>query len=213
MSELGQMLTESILDFDEDEVLETVKKMKAEGITSLEIMEICKDVMEKIGKMFSEKEIFLTELIMSGELLTAVMDELGLTESSMKASSGENKGKILIGTVESDVHDIGKNIIKSLLLSEGYEVIDIGVDVPVSKFIEEVKKHKPKVVAMSGLLTIAYDSMKKTVEAFEKEGIRNDFKVIVGGGATDQNVADYAGADDFGVNAIDGVEKINDWFK
>ena len=106
-----------------------------------------------------------------------------------------------------------KNIIKSLLLSEGYEVIDIGVDVPVSKFVEEVKTHKPQVVAMSGLLTIAYDSMKKTIEAFEKEGIRKDFRIIVGGGATDQNVANYAGADDFGANAVDGVEKINEWFK
>ena len=213
MSQLGKELAESILDFDEDEVLETVKKMKSEGMTSFEIMEICKDVMDKIGKMFSNKEIFLTELIMSGELLSAVMDELGLTESSMKASSGESKGKILIGTVESDVHDIGKNIIKSLLLSEGYEVIDIGVDVPVSKFVEEVKKHEPQVVAMSGLLTIAYDSMKKTIEAFKNEGIRKNFKVIVGGGATDQQVADHVGADDFGASAVKGVEKINDWFK
>ena len=212
MNELGKALTESILDFDEDDVLENIKKMKTAGMTSLEIMEICKDAMDKIGKMFNEKEIFLTELIMSGELLTAIMDELGLTESSMQASTGESKGKILLGTVESDVHDIGKNIIKSLLLSEGFEVIDIGVDVPVSKFVEEVKKHKPQVVAMSGLLTIAYDSMKKTVEAFEKEGIRKDFKIIVGGGATDQDVANHAGADDFGVNAIDGVEKIRNWF-
>jgi len=213
MNELGKVLTESILDFDEDDVLENIKKMKAAGINSLEIMEICKDAMDKIGKMFNEKEIFLTELIMSGELLTSVMQELGLTESSMKANGGASKGKILIGTVESDVHDIGKNIIKSLLISEGYEIIDIGVDVPVSKFVEEVKNHKPLVVAMSGLLTIAYDSMKKTIEAFEKEGIRKEFKVIVGGGSTDQKVADHAGADDYGVNAVDGVEKINKWLK
>ncbi len=212
MNELGKVLTESILDFDEDDVIEAIKKMKTAGMTSLEIMEICKEAMEKIGKMFSEKEIFLTELIMSGELLTVIMDELELTEDSMKATGGESKGKILIGTVESDVHDIGKNIIKSLLLSEGFEVIDIGVDVPISKFVEEVKKHKPQVVAMSGLLTIAYDSMKKTVEALEKEGIRKDFKIILGGGATDQNVVDHAGADDFGKNAIEGVEKIRNWF-
>jgi 5-methyltetrahydrofolate--homocysteine methyltransferase len=213
MSELGKALTEAILDFDEDDVLEAVKKMKAEGMTSLEIMEICKDVMDKIGKMFSNKEIFLTELIMSGELLSAIMDELGLTDSAMKPSGGESKGKILIGTVESDVHDIGKNIIKSLLISEGFEVIDIGVDVPVNKFVEEVKMHKPQIVAMSGLLTIAYESMKKTIDAFEKEGIRKDFKVIVGGGATDQQVADHVGADDFGVSAVDGVEKIRNWLK
>lgn len=213
MSELGKELTKSILDFDEDDVLENIQKMKSAGMTSLEIMEISKDAMDKIGKMFSKKEIFLTELIMSGELLTIIIEELGLTESSMKGSGGESKGKIIIGTVESDVHDIGKNVFKTLLLSEGYEVIDIGVDVPVRTFVEEVKNHKPQVVAMSGLLTIAYNSMKKTIEAFEKEGIRKNFKVIVGGGATDQKVSDYVGADDFGANAVDGVEKINTWYQ
>ena len=212
MSELGKELTEAILDFDEDDVLEIVKKMQSSGTSSLDIMEICKDAMDKIGKMFSEKQIFLTELIMAGELLSIVMDELKLTESSLETSGGESKGKILIGTVESDVHDIGKNIIKSLLLSEGYEVIDVGVDVPVSKFVEEAKRHKPHVVAMSGLLTIAYDSMKKTIQALEKEGLRKDLKIIVGGGATDQQVADFTGADDFGASAVDGVEKIKKWF-
>jgi methanogenic corrinoid protein MtbC1 len=210
---MEQELIEAILDFDEEEVIENVKKLKEANKTPLEIMEVCKTAMDKVGKMFQEKEIFLTELIMAGELLKTIMDELKLTEDNLGSNNGPNKGKILIGTVKDDIHDIGKNIVKSLLISNGYEVKDIGEDVPINKFVEEVKAFNPQVVAMSGLLTVAYDSMKATIEAFEKAGLRNNFKVIIGGGATDKKVADYAGADDFGATAIDGVEKINKYFE
>ncbi|MHA1438619.1 MAG: cobalamin B12-binding domain-containing protein [Promethearchaeota archaeon] len=204
-------LVEAILDFDEEEVIEHVKNLKSNGKSALEIMEICKEAMEKIGKMFQEKEIFLTELIMSGEILKIIMEELNLTQEKISSQSGHSKGKILIGTVESDIHDIGKNIVKSLLLSNGYEVIDIGVDVPINKFVEEVKNNSPQVVAMSGLLTIAYDSMKKTIKAFEKAGIRDNFKIMIGGGSTDQQVCDYVGADGFGSNAVDALELLKQW--
>ena len=210
---MEQELIDAILDFDEDEVIERVKNLKEAGKTPLEIMEICKTAMDKVGKMFQEKEIFLTELIMSGELLKTIMDELELTDASLSSKDEPNKGKILMGTVKDDIHDIGKNIIKSLLISNGYEVKDIGEDVPIDKFVEEVKAYNPQVVGMSGLLTVAYDSMKATIEAFVKAGIRNKFKVIIGGGATDQKVMEYTGADDFGATAIDGVEKINKYFK
>jgi 5-methyltetrahydrofolate--homocysteine methyltransferase len=213
MGEVGKALIDAILDFDEDDVIEEVKKLKEAGKTPLKIMEVCKNAMDQVGKMFQDKEIFLTELIMSGELLNTIMGELGLTEASLGSTDGTSKGKILIGTVKDDIHDIGKNIIKSLLISNGYEVLDIGEDVPIDKFVEEVKNYNPQVVAMSGLLTVAYDSMKATIEAFEKAGIRNKFKVIIGGGATDQKVAEYAKADDFGASAIDGVEKINKYFE
>ena len=125
--------------------------------------------------------------------------------------ASEGKGKVLIGTVKDDIHDIGKNILKSLLISEGYNVVDIGVDVPIDKFVDEIKNYNPQVVAMSGLLTIAYDSMKATIEAISKAGIRDNLKIIVGGGSTDQKVAEYAGADDFGASAVDGVQKIKNW--
>lgn len=206
-----QKLVDAILDFDEDEVIEQVKQLKGAGKTPFQIMEVSKAAMDEIGRMFQEKEIFLTELIMSGELLSTVMNELGLTGDFTTSSGAQSKGKIVLGTVKDDVHDIGKNIIKSLLISNGFQVFDIGVDVPIEKFVAEVKKHQPQIVAMSGLLTVAYDSMKATIKAFEKEGIRKNFKVIIGGGATDKQVADYVGADDFGASAIDGVEKISKW--
>ena len=106
-------------------------------------METCKIVMDQIGEMFQNKEIFLTELIMSGEILNIVMIELGLTSNVFSAQGGDSKGRVVLGTVKDDIHDIGKNIIKSLLISNGIEVIDIGVDVPIEKFVEEVKNHNP----------------------------------------------------------------------
>ncbi|MHA1273142.1 MAG: cobalamin B12-binding domain-containing protein [Promethearchaeota archaeon] len=210
MDESDQKLIEAILDFDEDEVLNQVRELK-KSKSPLEIMEICRIAMDKIGQMFADKEIFLTELIMSGELLNSVMEELGLTSKSLEGKMTDSKGKILLGTVKDDIHDIGKNILKSLLISNGFEVIDIGVDIPPEKFVEEAKKIEPQVVAMSGLLTVAYDSMKATIDAFEREGIRSKFKIIVGGGSTDKKVAEYVGADDFGESAIDGVNKIKKW--
>jgi len=210
MSNEGQELIDAVLDFDEDDVIEQVKKMRDSGKMPLEIMEVAKTAMDEVGRKFQEKEFFLTELIMSGELLNTIMLELGLTGES--SQTGESKGKIVLGTVKDDIHDIGKNILKSLLISNGFEVIDIGVDVPINKFIDEVRKYDPQVVAMSGLLTIAYNSMKTTIEGFQKAGIRDKFKIIIGGGSIDQQVADYTGADDFGASAIDGVDKIKNWF-
>jgi len=213
MSEKDQGLINAILDFDEDFVIEEVNKMKDSGRDPVEILEIAKGAMEQVGRMFQEKEIFLTELIMSGELFNIILEELDFTEEHLASQAGGSKGKILLGTVEKDVHDIGKNILKGLLVSNGYEVKDIGVDVPIAKFVEEAKDYSPQVVAMSGLLTIAYDSMRDTIEGFDKAGIRKSFMVIIGGGATDQQVADYTKADNVGASAIDGLEKINAFFE
>lgn len=205
------LLKEAILDFDDEAAIDSVKKLMDSGKTPLQVMEIARDAMDEVGKLFQEKEIFLTELIMAGELLNMVMEELGLTDVSMNADAGDGKGKILLGTVKDDIHDIGKNILKSLLISNGFNVIDLGVDIPPEKFIEGIKSHSPKVVALSGLLTVAYDSMKNTIDVFKSSGIRDNIKIIVGGGSTDQKVADYVGADDFGASAVDGVEKITKW--
>ena len=213
MTEKDQGLIDAILDIDEDFVLEEDRKLKDLGRDPVEILEIAKGAMEQVGKMFQEKEIFLTELIMSGELFNIILEELGFTEEQLKSKTGESKGKILLGTVEKDVHNIGKNILKGLLVSNGYEVKDIGVDVPIAKFVEEATAYTPQVVAMSGLLTIAYDSMKDTIEAFDKAGIRKSFMVIIGGGATDQKVAEYTKADNYGASAIDGLGKIKAFFE
>jgi methanogenic corrinoid protein MtbC1 len=133
----------------------------------LQIAEVARQAMEKVGGMFQNKEIFLTELIMAGELLKNIMGLLGFTPEKMAQIQG-SKGKVLLGTVAGDIHDIGKNIVAGLLASNGYQVIDIGVDLAPAKFVEAVKQHKPAIVGLCGLLTVAFDSMKATVDALKK---------------------------------------------
>lgn len=210
MDELETELVDLILEFDEDDVLDHVQKMLDAGREPLKIAEVARAAMEQVGQMFEEKEIFLTELIMSGELLQAVMDKLGF--SGEQAGEGEAEhGKFLIGTVQGDIHDIGKNIVTGLLGASGFQVIDIGVDQPPAKFVEAIQKHHPAIVGLSGLLTVAFDAMKATVEALEAAGLRDSVKVIIGGGACDEKVREYVQADAVAESAIQGVEIAKQW--
>lgn len=206
----GQKLMEIILDFDEDEVIEQVQSMIKSGIKPITIADVCKETMDVVGQKFQEKEFFLTELIMAGELLKIIMEEIGF-DSSASADDSNMLAKILIGTVEGDVHDIGKNIVSSLLVSNNFKIIDIGVDVKIDDFVSAIKENKPEMVAMCGLLTLAYDSMKGTIDALKTAGIRDDVKIMIGGGATDEKICEYVGADAYGKDAIDAVTIANKW--
>lgn len=198
-------LFEAILDFEDEDVNEEVDRLLAAGKTPLSISEAARMAITEIGVLFETKEIFLAELIMAGELFKDIMEKIGFTPEALRKAAGEMKGKVLIGTVEGDIHDIGKNIVNTVLATNFYEIIDLGVDVPASKFIEAIKTHQPQVVALSGLLTAAYDSMKNIVEAFTAAGIRDQFKVVIGGGAINQSVCDLVGADAFGDSAVSAV--------
>ena len=123
----------------------------------------------------------------------------------------KNLGKVLIGTVHGDLHDIGKNIVTFMLDINGFDVRDIGVDVPVKKFIEEINNYQPDVVGLSGFLTLAFDSMKETIAAFDSAGLRQRFKIMIGGGQIDETVRKYTGADAFGVNAVEAVTLCRNW--
>jgi len=140
---------------------------------------------------------------MAGEILKQVMEIIRPVLGERKA---ESVGKVVIGTVEGDVHDIGKNIVIALLEAEGFEVIDIGVDQPPEAFVEAVKEHNPHVVGLSGLLTEAIESMKRTVEALRKAGYGG--KIIIGGGRTSEEAREYTGADEWADDAAVGVRKI-----
>ncbi len=207
-----QALVNAILDFDEDKVNVQVQTLLKTGTDPLQIAEVARQAMDKVGQMFQNKEIFLTELIMAGELLKGIMGLLGFTPEKIAQAQG-SKGKVLLGTVAGDIHDIGKNIVAGLLASNGYQVIDIGVDLPPTKFVEAVKQHQPKVVGLCGLLTIAYDSMKATIDALKKEGFNKQMKIIVGGGAVDQKVSDFVGADGWGGTAADAVKLCQHFIK
>ena len=135
----------------------------------------------------------------------------GLKPLLEKGESSEKKGKVLVGTVAGDIHDIGKDIVTFMLDVSGYNVLDIGIDVPVPVFVEKIKEFQPQVVALSGFLTLAFDSMKKTVEALEQAGLRDKLKIMIGGGQMDDEVRKYVRADAYGKDAIAAVNLCRQW--
>jgi methanogenic corrinoid protein MtbC1 len=128
-----------------------------------------------------------------------------------KAPGIERKGKVLIGTVAGDIHDIGKNIVTFMLDVNGFEVLDLGVDVPAEKFLDAIREFKPQVVGLSGFLTLAFDTMKETIDAIQDAGLRDDVKIMIGGGQVNEEISAYAGADAFGKDAMSGVSLAKKW--
>ena len=207
-----QQLVDWLADMNEDDGLALAKKMLLEDKTDpLRVMELCRRAMDLVGKRFEEGEYFLPELVLAGEMLETIG---AIAKPLIQQAPGEvakKLGKVLIGTVHGDLHDIGKNIVSFMLDINGFEVKDIGIDVPVKSFVDEVKAYQPDVVALSGFLTLAFDSMKETIEAFEAAGMRDQFKIMIGGGQIDETVRAYTGADAFGVNAVEAVNLSRKW--
>ena len=207
-----KQLVDWLADMDEDRALELARRMLLEENSDpLRVLQLCRDAMDIVGKRFENGEYFLPELVLAGEML----DTIGaIAKPLIKHAPGEEPkklGKVLIGTVHGDLHDIGKNIVSFLLDINGFEVKDIGIDVPVKSFIDEISAFRPDVVGLSGFLTLAFDSMKETIEALEKAGLRDKFKVMIGGGQIDETVRAYTGADVFGTNAVDAVNLCKSW--
>ncbi|MEM0049060.1 MAG: cobalamin-dependent protein [Candidatus Bathyarchaeia archaeon] len=196
-------LVKAFINLEEEKVLKIVEDLIKEGKEPAEVLEACRRAAETIGERFERGEYFLSELVYAGEIFNSVMKiVLPLIKREIKPIA-----TILLGTVQGDIHDIGKNIFKAFAETSGFKVIDIGVDAPPEKFVEAVKIYKPDIVGMSGLLTIAYDAMKRTVEALKEAGLRDKVKVIIGGGRVDENIKRYTGADEWADNAIVGVKK------
>lgn len=207
-----QQLVEWLADMNEDDAIALSNKMLLEDKKDpMRVLDLCRAAMDIVGKRFEEGEYFLPELVLAGEML----DNIGKVAKPLiqLGSGGEAKkhGKVLIGTVHGDLHDIGKNIVSFMLDINGFEVKDIGVDVPVKTFIDEINAYQPDVVGLSGFLTLAFDSMKETIAAFEAAGMRDRFKIMIGGGQIDDTVNKYTGADAFGVNAVEAVALCRKW--
>ena len=211
MKEQEQQLIDALADMREDEALALARTMLDRGDNPVRVLELCREAMDIVGKRFEKQEYFLPELVLAGEMLEtigAIAKPLIVTSAGGEA---KKLGRVLVGTVHGDLHDIGKNIVTFMLDINGYEVRDIGIDVPVAKFIEEIRDFKPEVVALSGFLTLAFDSMKETVEAIEKEGLREGMKIMIGGGQVDDAVRTYTGADAYGSNAVAAVTLCRQW--
>jgi methylmalonyl-CoA mutase cobalamin-binding domain/chain len=165
--------------------------------------------MEVVGQRFETGVYFLPHLMMAGEMVKQISS---LIKPLIQQHKTEDKaGKVLIGTVEGDIHDIGKNIVVFLLEANGFEVRDIGINQKPVKFVEAVRAFQPKIVGMSGLLTLAFDSMKKTVEAIEEAGLRKAVRIMIGGGVVTEKIKDYSGADAYAPDAMAGVRLTKAW--
>jgi trimethylamine corrinoid protein len=202
-------LVAAIADMQEDEALRITKEMLDAGTDPQQILDASREAMSVVGARYEKKEYFLPELIIAGDLLKAIG---ALVKPKLKAAAGSTaKGRVLIGTVAGDIHDIGKDIVSFMLDVNNFEVKDIGVDVPVEKFVNAIKEFKPDVVGMSGFLTQAFDQMKVTIEAIKKAGLRDKLKIMIGGAIMDGNVATYVGADAYGPDATTAVKLAKGW--
>ena len=206
---MSQKLIDAIADMREDEALEVVREMVESGAQPMAILDDVKAAMDIVGQRFEEGIYFLPELMLAGEMLNEIIEVVkpGLSESAAE----ERLGKVVIGTVEGDIHDIGKDIVSFMLNVNGFEVLDLGVDVPAQKFTEAIRDFQPQVVGLSGFLTLAFDAMKETVEAIKEAGLRDNIKIMIGGGQIDEQVRQHTGADAYGKNAMMAVKLANDW--
>jgi len=198
-----------LADLKEKEALEIVQNRLAAGDDPLGILDDARRAMETVGKRFENSEYFIPDLVYSGEILKEITE---LVKPKLtKAAEVKRVGKVIIGTVSGDIHDIGKNIVTFMLDVNGFEVFDLGVDVPAQQFVDKVKETGATVVGLSGFLTLAFDSMKETVEAMGAAGLRDKVKVMIGGGQMNEDIKKYTGADAYGANAMAGVSLAKQW--
>jgi 5-methyltetrahydrofolate--homocysteine methyltransferase len=206
---MTQALVDAIADMREEDALGLANTLLDGGTPPLEILEACRQAMGVIGQRFEAGDYFVPELILAGEMMREISE---VVKPRMTATMSSQKlGKVILGTVQGDIHDIGKDIVFFMLDVNGFEVIDLGVDVPIETFVEKVREIKPDIVALSGFLTLSYDTMKSTVKALEDAGLRNGVKVMVGGGAVDEQVRAFANADAFGADAMAAVALAKQW--
>jgi methanogenic corrinoid protein MtbC1 len=191
-----------IADVDEERTLAAVASALDAGTDPLLLVEALRHGMSSVGERFEAREYFLPDLILSADIFNQAT---ALIEPRLEGGSGPSRGGVVIGTVQGDIHDIGKNIVATMLRCSGYDVHDLGVDVPPAAFVGKVKETGAGLVAMSGLLTFAFDSMKETVQAFADAGLRDSVKMMIGGGPVNETVLDYCGADAYGKDPSEAI--------
>jgi methylmalonyl-CoA mutase cobalamin-binding domain/chain len=196
-------LAQAMRDLDEKKVAELIEAKIKAGVPAMEIVAICNEGMVAIGDLFSKGDYFISELLFSAEILKGVMRRLDPLLAG--SGGGTSAGKVIIGTVKGDIHDIGKNIVITLLRGAGFEVIDLGVDVPAQRFVEAARDNDARILGLSALLNLTYPEMKNVVDEIAKAGLRDKVKVIVGGAPVNEQVRQFAGADYWAPDAVAGV--------
>jgi methylmalonyl-CoA mutase cobalamin-binding domain/chain len=198
-------ITDLLIDLDVDNISDAVQQALDNGIAPQDILKALTTAMNEVGKRYEEGEYFLTELVLAGETMK---EAFVLVQPHLKSEVTGTRSPVVLATVKGDNHDIGKNILSTMLVSAGFEVIDLGIDVSENEIVEAVKTYNPKVVALSSLLTMTVNEISKVNEALIDAGLRERVKLIVGGAPLNMELAKKLGADDFGADAIEGVKRI-----
>ncbi len=202
-------IKEAMQELDEEQLLELVEKAVAAGEVQ-DALKACQEGMEEVGNRFEAGEYFVGDLIFAGEIMVGAMDIMKPVLAG--GSNGAQYGKMILCTVKDDLHDIGKNIVKAMLEAGGFEVLDLGIDVPAAKIVETAKAENIKIVALSGVLTLALDSMKTTIQAFKDAGM-DDVKIIIGGCPVTEEAAKSMGADEWAYSPQKTVNVCQSWAK
>ena len=206
---MAENLVSTLADLKEKEALKIVEGRLSAGEEPMKILNDARQALEIVGERFADGKYFIPDLVYSGEILKAITDMV--KPKLTKEAEVKRVGKVVIGTVAGDIHDIGKDIVVFMLDVNGFEVYDLGVDVPAQKFVDKIKESGAPIVGLSGFLTLAYDSMKQTIEALKDAGLRDKVKVMIGGGQITEEIMKYAGADAYGKDAMAGVSLAKKW--
>jgi 5-methyltetrahydrofolate--homocysteine methyltransferase len=198
-----------IAELKQKEAIRVTEQRLKSGEDPLKILDDGKKAMQIVGRRFSEGTYFIPDLVYSGKILAQVAERVkpGLAQ----APHTEKLGKIVLGTVAGDLHDIGKNLVTFMLDVNGFAVYDLGVDVKPQIFVGKIREVQPQIVGLSGFLTSVYQAMKDTVDAIAASGLRNEVKIMIGGGVMDEEVRKFAGADAYGQDAMAAVNLAKDW--
>ena len=206
---MAKDLVNTLADLKEEEALKIVRDRLSTGEDPLKILQDARKGMETVGNRFADSEYFIPDLVYSGEILKEITDMV--KPELTKVAESKKLGKVVFGTVAGDIHDIGKDIVVFMLDVNGFEVHDLGIDVPVQKFVDKIKETGAPIVGLSGFLALAFDSMKETVEAIKAAGLRDKVKVMIGGGQMSDEIKNYTGADAYGKDAMAGVALAKKW--
>ncbi len=198
----------AMADLEEDELLALVGEVVANGTGADEAVQAMQKGMEEVGARFEQGEYFVGDLIYAGEIMTEAMDTL---KPLMGGEDGAKAGRLILCTVKDDLHDIGKNIVSAMLTAAGFDVLDLGIDTPAEKIVETAKAEGIKIIALSGVLTLALDSMKEVVEAFKAAGMRDQVKIIIGGAPVSAEACANIGADEWAHSPQKTVDTCKSW--
>lgn len=204
-------LIEALADLKEQEAIDIVEQRLNGSENPLNILTDARAAMEIVGQRFADSDYFMPDLVYSGEILKKINDMvkprlLGIREE-------KRIGKCIIGTVAGDIHDIGKDMVNFMLDVNDFEVYDLGIDVPPQTFVEKIKETGSRVVGLSGFLTLSFDTMKETIESIEAAGLRDEVKIMIGGGQIDELIREYTGADAYGKDAMAAVFLARKWLQ